>query len=163
MFSKITPALKGLITGLLMIGATLGLHYTKADGNSYFQYAPYVIYALGITWTLVAYRKTPAFTGKFKDLFSQAFRCFIVVTLVMVTFYGLFLSQHPEFKEENAKAYREYLVKEKNKTPAEIDQEVATSKEQFITRFISGSIFGYLLVGAVVSVGISALLMRRNQ
>lgn len=163
MSKTISPTVKGLITAAVMIAVTFSLYYANTPSYSPLQYLPYMLYGSGIVWTLVSYRKSDAFTGKFKDLFSQGFRCFIVVTLVMIAFISLFLKMQPQFKEEGAKAYKEYLVKEKNKTTAEIEAEVVKYKDQFNTGFVSASIFGYLIIGALVTAVASALLTRRTQ
>ena len=160
---KLTPVIKGVITAVTMILTSLGLFYTNQPGNSVLQYLPYAIYATGIVWTLISYRQSPAYTGKFKDLFGQGFRCFIVVTLIMVVFTAIFLQSQPGFKEEGAKAYREFLIKEKNTLPDQIEKEVDQYRRQFNMRFISASIFGYLIIGAVVTAGCSAVLTRRPQ
>jgi len=161
---RILPAVKGLITACLIIAASLLLYYSNQYKGSYFQYIPFLLYAAGILWTLLAYRRSGAGSGKFSELFGQGFRCFIVVTLIMVVFVWIFtLRIHSEFREESTQAYREFLVKEKQKMPTEIDAEVATYHKQFNARFISASIFGYLIIGAGVTLALSALLMRRNQ
>jgi hypothetical protein len=163
MRKMISPALKGLITATIMIGVTFGLYYAQTPANSPLQYLPYLLYGLGIVWAIVDYRKSDAFTGKFGDLFSQGFRCFIVVTLVMVAFIAIFLKAQPRFREEGAKAYREYLIKDKNRSKVEIEAEVEKYKDQFNTGFVSASIFGYLIIGALVTAATSAILTRRNQ
>jgi hypothetical protein len=163
MLKTLSPAIKGLITGLLMLAIALTLFYTNQPGDSGIQYIAYAIYAGGIVWTLIGYRQSPVFTGKFKDLFGQGFRCFIVVTLIMVTFTGIFSKTHPEFAEDTSKAYREHLLKEKTRNPVEIDKEVDTFKKQYTMRLVSASIFGYLIIGAVITAGCSAFLIRKNQ
>ena len=163
MSSTISPALKGLITAVIMIALSLILFYTNQKGDSYLVYLPYIVYALGIVWTLVAYRRSRSVAPKFKELFGQGFRCFIVITLVMVIFLGLFMKAHPEFKEENAKLYKEQMIREKSKLPAEIDAEIIKYKDRFNTSFVSASIFGYLIIGAVITAGCSAFLISRKQ
>ena len=165
MTTTISPAIKGLITATVMIIVTFGLFYGDITPNSPLQYTPYIIYALGIVWTLVSYKQSDAYTGKFRDLFSQGFRCFIVVTLLMIGFMAIFLRMQPQFREENAKAYREFLVNEKSKQLPEIEVEVEKYRTQFNTSFISASIFGYLVIGAIVTAGSAAFitLTRRNQ
>lgn len=160
---KIAPAVKGLITAALMLVLSLAFYFKWFPINTGLEYIAYALYAAGIVWTLIDYRKSAAYTGKFGDLFGQGFRCFIVVTLAMTVFTWIFFQMHPEFAEENAKAYKEFLLKEKGKTPAEIDQEVTKYKDQFVTRFISASIFGYLIIGALVTAVASAFLTRRTQ
>lgn len=165
MLKKITPAAKGLITGVLMILGYLYVYTQNKEANTSLQYSIYAIYGLGIIWALIAYRQSDTFTGKFSDLFSQGFKCFIVVTLCMVLFYGIFNYIHPEFKEEMAKAFREELSKqtgEKQMLPGDIDTEVATFKKQYLLRLVYSSIFGYLIIGAAVTAAASALLSRRN-
>ncbi len=165
--SSLSPAIKGLITALLMLAAALGVYYAKLPPGSNYEYGVYILYALGITWTLLSYRQSPAYSGKFTELFGQGFKCFIVVTLVMVTFTGVFSNLHPEFAEEAAKAYKEQLIKEgpkSNMTPQQIDETVGKLKKQYTLRLVSASIFGYLVIGAVVTAAVSGLiLIRRNE
>jgi predicted membrane protein len=159
---KLSPALKGLITGAMMLLCTLLIYYFKQPADSPLQSIIYILYALGITWTLYAYRNSETFIGKFGDLFAQGFRCFIVVTLIMVSFTALFTYMHPEFAEETSKAYKEELVKKKEKMPADIDKEVALFKKQFTVQLVSASIFGYLIIGAAATTAVSAFLIKRK-
>jgi hypothetical protein len=159
----LTPLVKGLITGIVMLATSLLMYYGNAQIASGWQYLIYVIYAGGILWTLMDYARTPSYQGKFGELFIQGFRCFIVVTLVMVTFTGIFSKMHPEFAEESAKYFREELAKEKNRTPDEINKQVEEYKNQYTTKLVSMSIFGYLLVGSVfTAAGAGMLLLRRK-
>jgi hypothetical protein len=160
--SKLTPLVKGIITGVLMVLTTLTLYYSKLPPASPLHYFVYIVYAAGITWTLLSYKRSDAFSGKFGDLFGQGFRCFIVTILIMVAFTYVFSKMHPEFAEEGAEYYRAELVKEKNKTPAEIDTLVTQAKKQYTTGIIYFTIFGYLIIGTVITAAGSALLMRRN-
>jgi len=159
---KLTPSLKGFITAFVMIALVLGIYYSKRTPETNLQYLIYIIYALGIAWTLIAYRQSSFFTGKFADTFGQGFRCFIVVTLLMVLFTGIFSKMHPEFAEETSIAYREQLVQQNDKTPTEIEKEVSDFKKQYTLKLISGSIFGYLILGAAVTATVAALLTRRK-
>ena len=159
--NRLTPLVKGIITGIVLVIFSLVLYYSKTP-NSKLNYLIYLLYALGIAWTLISYSRSPGFTGKFADSFGQGFRCFIVVTLIMVAFTTIFSMQHPEFADEAATYYREDLVKQGNKTPAEIDKLVADVKKQYTTSIVSLTIFGYLITGAIITAAGSALLMRRK-
>lgn len=159
---KFTAPLKGLITAIVMISVFLGIYYSGKDADDRLQYLIYFIYAMGITWSVVAYRQSAVFTGKFGDIYTQGFKCFIVVTLVIALFYGVFNYQHPEFAEKTSKVYKEKLIKEKLKFPVEIESEIATFKKQYTLKLVSGAIFGYLIIGAGVTAVLSALLTRRN-
>ncbi len=162
---SIKPAIKGLITGVLMIAVFLGVYYAGKNTDPRLQYGVYILYALGITWTVIDYRRSGAYTGKFGDNFNQAFRCFIIVTLCMAVFYGVFNYMHPEIGGESALAYKEQLlaqVKENKMLPTEVDPQVAQYKKQYTLRLVSSAIFGYLIIGAAISAVLSVLLTRRK-
>jgi hypothetical protein len=162
MRNPISPAIKGLITATMMISLVLIIYYGGKDADPRLQYLIYIIYVGGIIWTLLSYRRSPAFTGTFGGLFSQGFKCFIVVTLVIVLFTGIFSWMHPEFAKESALAYREQLINEnKDKLPAEIEKETEEYQKQYTLKLVSVSIFGYLIIGAGVTALGSALLTRR--
>lgn len=145
-----------------MIALFIFIYSLGKNADTRLQYLIYLIYGLGIFWAIFAYRTSKNFTGKFGDIFNQGFRCFITVTLVVALFYGVFNYLHPEFAEESGLAYKEQLVKEKQKLPTEIDSEVATFKKQYTLKLVSGAIFGYLIIGAGVTAVISILSTRRK-
>lgn len=159
---KLTPAIKGSITAITMIAIALITYYSGLPANSAFQYLVYAAYALGIIWALVGYKNSEHFTGKFGGLFNQGFRCFIIVTLLMVAFTGIFSKMHPEFAEESAQLYKEQQLKENKQTPDEIETNVARYKKGYTMTLVYGSIFGYLMIGAVVTAAASVILTRRN-
>jgi energy-coupling factor transporter transmembrane protein EcfT len=159
---KLSPAIKGLITAAFMIVVFLVIYKQGEDAPRGMQYLVYSIYGLGIIWTLLSYRQSASFTGKFGDIFSQGFKCFVVITLCVALFYGIFNYMHPEFREEMAVSMKETLLKSKDALPSQIDSEVATYKKQYILKLVSGAIFGYLIIGAGVTAAASALLTRRN-
>ncbi len=162
---KISPAIKGLITATLMISFILLIFNMGKNADARLQYLVYAIYAVGIVWTLVTFRQTAAYTGSFGNLFNQGFRFFIVVTLFMTLFYGIFFTQ-PEFMEESAKGYRENLEQSVAKNeilPTDVEPKVATYKKQYSLSIVSGAIFGYLIIGVVVTAAISVFLIKRKE
>jgi hypothetical protein len=162
--NRLTPLAKGLITAVVMLGLSLFIFYTKQSLDSPLSYLMYALYAAGIMWTLIEYRLFINSAAKFGELFGQGFRCFIVITLVMVMFTGIFSATHPEFAEDDAKLYREYLEKEiKDKTPVEKDELVANERKQYTTKLIYRSIFGYLIIGSIMTAaGSGVILLRRK-
>jgi hypothetical protein len=160
---KMTSSIKGLITATIMIAIALVTYYSGLPANSPFQYMIYAVYAIGIIWTLIAYKNSTDFTDTFGAKFNQGFRCFIIVTLLMVAFTAIFSKIHPEFAEESAKFYKEEMIlNAKDKTPAAIDEDVARYKKGYTLALVYGSIFGYLIIGAVVTALASILLTRRK-
>ncbi|MFZ1306196.1 MAG: DUF4199 domain-containing protein, partial [Ferruginibacter sp.] len=151
MLKNLSATKKGLITGLAMIGISLGIFYSGQPFDSPLQYLIYVAYAGGIVWTIREFSKSEENTNKFGAFFLQAFKCFIVITLLMVVFTFIFNKQHPEFKDNMVKAYTDDLVKKGNSTPAEIAKNIESAKDYYLTMLISGAIFGYLIIGAIFS------------
>ncbi len=158
---RISPVIKGLITAVLMIALAL-IIASKKNTTPEWQYLLYLVYAAGIIWTLISFSRSGTFSGKFSELFGQGFRCFIVVTLVMVIFTGIFIKIHPEYAEQEAKATREYYHEKADKTASEIEEMAQKAKKQYPVIFISISIFRYLVAGAVFTTAVSGFLTRRK-
>lgn len=156
-----SPLIKGAITGAVMVALSLVLA-AQLPGDHPLQYSIYAVYAGGILWTLFDYQKSPAYTGRFADMFLQGFRCFIVVTLILVLFTGISYKMHPEIIEEAAQLRKEQLKKEGNKTPEEIEAQVEKDKGQITTVAVSFAIFGYLITGAVFTAAGAGILLNRR-
>jgi Protein of unknown function (DUF4199) len=162
MLNKLSATYKGLITALLMIGLSLAIYYSGLKPDSQLQYLIYLLYAAGITWSIYSFSRSADNPNKFGAYFQQGFKCFIVVTLFMVLFTYAFNKMHPEFREEMAKAVQKEMEAKGNSTPAEIASNVAKMKEYYLTMLISGAIFAYLLMGAVIAAVASLLFTKRN-
>ncbi|RYY54729.1 MAG: DUF4199 domain-containing protein [Chitinophagaceae bacterium] len=158
--NNLTPLVKGLITGVLMVAFSLVLVYLPE--NSPAAYITYALYAGGIIWTLIAFSKTPAFTGKFSELFAQGFRCFIAVTIVMVTYIGIYSFVHPELADKESIGIREGMTKEKA-LPPEIEKSVADAKKSFVTRSVYSAAFGTFIIGAIFTLAGSTLVLMRRK
>ena len=162
MLRNLNATRKGLITALLMTGLSFLLYYAKLSFDSPFQYIIYIVYAAGIVWTLLDFSRSGEHSNKFGSFFLQGFKCFIVVTLVMVVFTFIFNKMHPEFKDGMVDAYRADMISKGNTTPAEMETNISKAKDYYLIMLISGAIFGYLLIGATVSAIVSLLVRKRN-
>ena len=162
MLQHLNATKKGMITGLIMIGLSLLLFYTKQPFNSPLNYLIYVVYAAGIVWTIYEFSRSAENPNKFAAFFLQGFKCFIVITLLMVVFTYVFNKMHPEFKEDMVRAYKEDMVSKGNTTPDEMLKNIEKAKEYYLTMLLSGAIFGYLLAGAAITAVTSFLFLKRN-
>ncbi len=161
--NKLTPLIKGVITGVVMVIIFLAVIYLNVPETSPVGYMIYIAYAAGIAWTLIDYKRSEAYTGKFADLFGQGFRCFIVTILLMAAFTYIFYAYlRPDFAELAGENYRADLIKDKNTLPGTIDELVTKAKKQYATGMVYFTIFGYLIIGTITTAAGSALLMRRN-
>ena len=138
-----------------MIAVILMGFYQFAMDEFTAQWIAYGFYAVGITTTL--YLNKPV-SNKFGDYFSQGFRCFVIITLILVAFTAVFNYLHPELAVQSAALFKAELLKVNDRTPAEIERDVKLYQDGFPTAIISRSIFGYLIFGALAT-AISSLLL----
>jgi hypothetical protein len=162
MLKNLNATKKGLITAVLMIGLSLIFFYSKQAYDNPYQYIIYVVYTLGVVWTLFDFARKGEHSNKFGEFFLQGFKCYIVVTLLMVVFTLAFNKLHPEFRDQMAEFYRKDLLAQKDKTPVEIETIVKQAKDYYIVMLISGAIFVYLIIGTVVSL-VTTLLLRSRK
>jgi len=153
---------KGLITGLVMVAVSLGIYSFKKSFENDLQYITYAIYIAGIVWAILSYSRSQNAIRTFRNYFSHGFKCFIVITLLMVSFTYIFIKSDNSMKEKMAENYRIEMEKMNNLTPDEVNKNVAFANEYYVTMFISAAIFWYLVVGAVVSAIVSWILIRQK-
>jgi len=160
---KLTPLIKGIIAGLLMVGLSILLQLTGRSNSSAAQNLFYVLYAGAIAWTLLDYKRSENYVASFGAIFGQGFRCFIIITLITVIFAGVNSSVHPEEKAAALNRYAEDLKKEGNRNEAEIKKMVESADKQFVTGQIYVAAFGTLITGALfTAAGAGLLLMRKK-
>lgn len=146
-----------------MIAMSFVIYHTKGGFDNKLQYVTYSIYLLGVVWTLYDFSKQAAPDTKFGSYFSAGFKCFIVVTLLMVLFTAVFLMMHPEMKEQMAANVKESLVKQGNKTPREIEDTIAMAKKSFMPALLMAAVFSYLVIGALVTAVTGAVFIQKNK
>ena len=158
-----TPAQKGLLTGSLMILASVfSLYVLKNPVESNFQMLVYCIFCFGIVWSLVSYFRSDNDKKGFGNFFSIGFKTFVVVALLMAAFTWLYFSLHPEFRDSKIAENGRLLLLQGNHMPKEIDDYSAQLKKIFIPMMISYAIFGYLILGALITVIAAAFLSRKK-
>ncbi|MCW3089820.1 MAG: hypothetical protein JWP81_889 [Ferruginibacter sp.] len=160
--NKFSATQKGLITGVAMLLVSVIIYYTKGNFENKLQYITYSVYVAGIVWTLVEFSKSNH-TSKFGAYFSQGFKCFIVVTLLMVIFTAAFLLLQPQLKNEMAVIYKAELLKNGNYTMPEIEDKISMAKKSFFPSLVMGAIFGYLVIGAMVTAITAGFLLQKNK
>ena len=150
--TNISARNKGLITGAVMIVMSVCIYLTRKNFENGLQYIVYSTYVAGILWTLFTFKKETGGNATFKQYFSEGFKCFIVVTLLMVLFTLVFILLHPEMKEQVAISAQKEFESSKDLTPADVENRVAIAKKMFLPGLLMGAVFGYLVIGALISV-----------
>ena len=161
--NNLSATYKGLITGLLMLLVSAGIFYTKGNFESNLQYVTYALYVGGIIWTLNSFYKNNPGNKSFKAYFSEGFKCFIVITFLMVLFTFIFTKINPGMKEQMAVKYRADLVGKGNYTAPEIEERVKQAKDYFSIMLTSMAIFGYLVIGSMVTIITSFFFIKKKQ
>ena len=160
---NLSATIKGLITGILMVAVSIGIYTVKRDFDNSLQYITYAVYVAGIIWTLWEFKKREPPGLSFKNYFTEGFKCFVAVTFLMVLFTFIFSKIDPTMKELMAVNYRADLVSKGNYTPAEIDSMVQKAKDYFNIMLTSMAIFGYLVIGSMVTVITSLFLIKQSK
>jgi hypothetical protein len=146
-----SPAAKATITAAaMMVTALIIDHYFKNNSGN-LQYLTYLVYAAGIAWVMIPFAGANNFNPGFGQLFSAGFRCFIVVTLLMVVFTYVFLRLKPEIRQQAMAAFRNEWSKQPDLTPAEAEKNLTAATKYFDIMMISMAIFGYLFTGALLT------------
>ncbi len=161
---QINATRKGLITVMLMIAMSLFFFYTlKKPFDSSFQYIIYSIYFFGILWNMLIFNKQADINTRFKDYFSEAFKTFIVITLIMVIYNLIFLKFNPQILELKIVQNNVEILKEGNHTPAEIVDNANQMRSIFLPMMAAINIFLYLILGTIMSSVISLVLMKMKK
>ncbi len=154
---------KALITAAAMMATALLIDYRLKSEPGNWQYIAYLIYAAGIGWTMIPHAKANQFNLSFGQLFTSGFRCFILVTLLMVAFTFAFLRFKPEIKQQAMDSYRNEMTKQPDLTPAEAEKNLNGAIKYFDIMMLSMAIFGYLSTGALFTLLIGLFIKLTNK
>lgn len=134
-----------------MIAFSLLIYYTKGNFENELSNVTYALYLFGILWALYGFRQSAKYPKSFKNYFTEGFKCFIVVTLLMVLFTFLFSKFNVQLRNEMMANARKELLNDSNKTPQEVEKLMHDTRRYYAVMLTSIAIFGYLLIGAVVT------------
>lgn len=149
--NKLSAAYKGLITGISIIALSGIVYYVMGNFDNSIALVAYFIYALGILWTLYGFHVSPIENKPFKDYFAQGFKCFIVVTLLMVCANWLFLKFNDGFRNEMIEFQRQQLLLNKNYTNVDVENQLSSYKKMILPSFTMSVILSYLGVGSLIT------------
>lgn len=159
---QFTPTQKGLLTGTLMILASLfSLYILKNPVESYFQFIVYIIFCAGVIWSLLSYSVLAADKKSFANYFSTGFKTFVVISLLMAAFAYIYFSFHVEFRDNKIAENSRMLLQQGNHLPREIEDNAVQLKKMFMPMMISAAIFRYLIIGALVTVIAAGFLSKK--
>lgn len=154
----ISPKQKGLITGgFMLLLSAITYYFTRSFDNSIIVVA-YFVYAAGIVWTLVAFHNKKDEEKTFKNYFQQGFRCYIIVTLIMVCATWLFIKFNVPLQNEMIDFQRQQLKLSNNYTDPDIESKLASYKKLLLPGYTIGTILSYLGIGTLITGLLSVFL-----
>lgn len=163
MEQTITPTTtKGLLIGLAIIVYSLVIHFLGVPPNGSMQWISYLIYIVGIIWAVTSYGKQIGYNSTFGGYFSHGFKTSAMVTVVMIIFMIVFVYAFPEVKEQGLDAARKAMDQQDQLSAEQKQQALAMSQKFFIPFLIGGTMFYYIVLGAIVSL-IGAAVTKKNR
>lgn len=160
---KLSAKYIGLIGGALMVAVFLLMFYSfYQPENGKVQYACYGIYTAAIIAALVRFKSASPVESSFKDYFSEGFKAFVVMVLIMAVFTFIFYKMNPQIIEQNLTEINKYNIQDTNKTPTEIADNSKQFRSSFIPMTVAMTTMFYLFLGALVSLIGAGLLSQKN-
>lgn len=151
--TTISATKKGLITGAMIIALSAIVYAISKSFDNPVHLAAYAFYAVGIFWTLHDFRNASSMEEQsFRNYFSQGFKCFIVVTLMMVCANFLFLQLNDAFRADMIANMRSQLLLNPDYTTADVDKHIENYKKMIVPAYVMSTVFAYLGVGALITV-----------
>ena len=153
----------GLITAAAMVAASLMLfyvfHFPENGKNQYFIYA---IYSIGILVGLFFFHQNKPEESNFKNYFSEGFKVFVVVTLIMAVFTFIFYKINPQILENALVEINSYNAKDADKTPAEVTVNAEKLRSIFIPMMIATTTVKNLVLGALITIVAAGFLSQKK-
>lgn len=161
---KLTATYKGLVTGILMVIASVisfyGMHL-PVKGNTH--YVVLGIFVIGLLWSLVSFKFSSNQTRTIKEYFSEGFKTFIVATLFMVVYTIVFYKLNPQIMETML-AENEILAKNTgNYTEMDIQNNTQKLRNIFMPMTIAITCITHLILGSIISLLGGAVLSQSNK
>ncbi len=151
---NISPKYIGLIIGALMVIVSLLMFYQfEYPDTGVVKYVCYSIYTAGILFALFNFKLSTAPTIKdFKNYFSEGFKTFVVVSLIMAIFTWVFYKYNPQIFDTTINEINKINAQDPNKTPQEVIANGEKIRAVQIPMTVAINTIIYMVIGAVVSV-----------
>jgi glycerol uptake facilitator-like aquaporin len=141
----------GLITGGLMVLASLLMFYQfHYPDTGTVKYVCFSIYTVGIIVSLLNFKNING-EKEFKDYFSEGFKTFVVVTLIMAIFTFVFYKMNPQIFEKTIEEINKINSLDPNKTPQEVIENGNKIRNIRLPMTVAINTIMYMIMGALVS------------
>jgi Protein of unknown function (DUF4199) len=142
----------GLITGGLMVLVSLLMYYQfHYPDTGTVKYVCFSIYTVGIIISLLNFRNNDGEGKEFTNYFSEGFKTFVVVTLIMAVFTFVFYKMNPQIFEKTIEEINKINALDPNKTPQEVIENGNKIRNIRLPMTVAINTIMYMLMGALVS------------
>jgi len=151
----------GLIVGFVIIIYSIILNFIGQGTNQALGYISYAFLVGGIIYFITLYGKSVDYNASFGKLFTFGFKMAAFITILMIAFQVIFFLVFPEFKEKIFEVAHDAMVKQGKSNEEQIEMGMSFVKKFFWIIVIGGTIFGFVLAGAIASL-IGAAVTKKN-
>jgi glucan phosphoethanolaminetransferase (alkaline phosphatase superfamily) len=153
----------GLITAAVMVIVSLIMFYKfNFSDKGATKIISYSIFTVGIVATLLIFKLNNAAEKTFKEYFSEGFKMFVVVVLIMAVFTYVFYKLNPQIFENTLVEINKYNVKDIDKTALDLEENNKQLRRAFMPMTIATNIIMYLIIGTLVTVCTGGFLSQKK-
>ncbi len=156
-----TSTTKGIVISLVLIVIALVSYFLNMNTNSWLQYVSYLVFIVGIIWSVNMYGKQIDHNSTFGNYFAHGFKIAALVTAIMIVYIVIFVYLFPDVREKAMDAARTKMQSKGQMSQEQIDQALGFTKKFFMVFIIAGTLLGYLIFGALASL-IGAGITKKN-
>jgi hypothetical protein len=163
METKVTsPAVKGMIISLALIGFAVVVTIMQQDTNKALGFIPMAMMLGGIVWACLSYSKQMNGNVTFGNVFSHGFKTTALVAAVMGLWVALSLSLiFPESLDRAMDMQREALEQKGGMSDADIDKYMTMGRKMALPMGTIVTVILYLVVGAISAL-LGASVAKKN-
>jgi glycerol uptake facilitator-like aquaporin len=153
----------GLITGGLMVLVSLLMYYQfHYPDTGTVKYVCFSIYTIGIILALVNFKKKSTEEKEFKNYFSEGFKTFVVVALIMAIFTFVFYKMNPQIFEKAIEEINKINSLDTSRTPQEVIENGNKIRNIKLPMTVALNTIMYMILGALVSLIGAGFLSQKN-
>jgi hypothetical protein len=154
----------GLITGCLMVLLSLLMYYQfHYPDTGTVKYVCFSIYTIGIIFALVNFKNNSSEEKEFKNYFSEGFKTFVVVSLIMAIFTWVFYKMNPQIFEKAIEEINKVNSLDTSRTPQEVIDNGNKIRDIKLPMTVTLNTIMYMILGALVSLIGSGFLSQKNK
>lgn len=148
-----------------MVAVQLFLFYGLKFRDDSYQFIVYFVYAIGLAWSMIAFAPNVTATTKFGECFSNGFKTFVPIVLLMVFYTLVFCWMHPEIRDALIEENTQQLMHAPNQTHTmpQILDNAKTMKAIYLPGKLAAATFFYLFLGAVMTIVYSVILLQKKK